>query len=495
MEPSDSRLSEITFQLMVDSSPGSIVLVSQEGLIAYVNRQCETLFGYTNQELIGKPVEYMIPDRFRHGHVGMRQFFAKAPTLRRMGVGRELFALRKDGTEFPIEIGLNPLVLVDGVWTLATIIDISERKQAERRFRQAVDSAPNAIVLVNQQGVLTMVNRQATSLFGYAESEMVGQAVEMLLPDRVRPGHPALRDSFFANPQTRYMGVGRDLLARRKDGTEIPVEIGLNPIQTEHGIVALASIIDISERRRQEELRSKKEAAEAAYKAKGELLAVASHDLKNPLAAIAGLAEIMLEMKKGDPAASEQDVEFLQSIFDASRHMSEVVQGILETEGLEQQKLEFDDKSVDLGAICEELIRFSEPVARRKNIRVDSSIQPDVAIRGNARRLREAFENYISNAIKYSPPGKTVTVTLATTDDGSEIEFGVRDHGPGLTEDDKAKLFGKFKRLSARPTAGESSTGLGLSIVKAIVELHKGFVGCSSRVGEGAYFWIRLPVG
>ncbi|THF60523.1 sensor histidine kinase [Pseudothauera rhizosphaerae] len=493
MDLAQNKLTEITFQLIVDSAPGSIVLVNGEGLIAYVNRQCENLFGYSAQELIGKPVEELIPERFRQGHGALRTAYARAPTLRSMGIGRELFALRKDGTEFPVEIGLNPLVLVDGIWILATIIDITERKQAEARFRKVVESAPSAMILVNQNGLITLVNQQAVTLFGYAESEILGQPVEILLPDELRGHHGALRDSFFANPQTRYMGSGRDLLARRKDGTVFPVEVGLNPIQTEGGVVALASVVDITARRVQEELRAKKEAAEAAYKAKGELLAIASHDLKNPLAAIAGLAEILLEMKKGEPTASQQDLEFLQNIYDASNHMSEVVKGILESEGIEQLGLAFDEKGVDLSALGTELVRYSQSMAKRKRIRLVGDIQPDIVVRGDATRLREALDNYVSNAIKYSPPDKTVEVTLATVADGAQVEFGVRDQGPGLSDDDKAKLFGKFRKLSAKPTGGESSTGLGLSIVKTIIELHQGTVGCDSRLGEGAYFWARLP--
>lgn len=493
MDPRSNKLTEITFQLIVDSAPGSIVLANGEGLIAYVNRQCENLFGYSAQELIGKPIEHLIPERFRQKHVDLRRAYTQVPTLRRMGIGRELFALRKDGTEFPAEIGLNPLVLVDGIWILATIIDLTERKQAEARFRQVVDSAPNAMILVNRQGLITLVNQQAIALFGYADTEMLGQPVEMLLPDEARGHHGALRDSFFANPQARYMGAGRDLSARRKDGTAFPVEVGLNPIQTEDGIVALASIIDITARRMQEDLRTKKEAAEAAYKAKGELLAIASHDLKNPLVAIASLAEIMLEMKKGETAVSQQDVEFLQSIHDASKHMSEVIKGILESEGIEQQAMTFDEGGVDLSALCAELIRISETVAKRKDIRLVGDIQPGITVPGNATRLHEAFDNYVSNAIKYSPPGKTVTIMLAATADGKQVEFGVRDQGPGLSDEDKTKLFGKFKKLSAKPTGGEPSTGLGLSIVKAIIELHHGTVGCDSRLGEGAYFWARLP--
>ena len=262
MELNQKKLTEITFHLIVDSAPNAVLLVNQEGKIAYVNKQCESLFGYSSSEMIGMPVEMLIPEPFRKGHVPLRRKYMHASVMRRMGEGRELYGLRKDGTICPLEIGLNPLVLVDGTWVLATIIDISERKRAEDRFRKIVNSAPNAMILVNQAGFITLVNQQALIMFGYSEADMVGKKMEMLLPERYRGHHGALRDGFFANPQTRNMGVGRDLFARRKDGSEIPVEIGLNPVQTEEGIVAVASIIDITARREQEELRVKKDAAE-----------------------------------------------------------------------------------------------------------------------------------------------------------------------------------------------------------------------------------------
>lgn len=492
MSVPSSKLTDITFHLIVESAPNAVLLVNMEGKIAYANRQSEVLFGYATEELISMSVDALVPARFRGHHAALRNGYLHAPTMRSMGAGRDLFGLRKDGSEFPIEIGLNPLVLVDGVWVLATIIDITERKLAEDRFRQVVHSAPNAIVLVNRQKKIELINQQVTTLFGYEEAELIGQEVTTLIPERWRHGHAALMEGFFANPQTRFMGVGRDLTGRRKDGSEIPVEIGLNPMQTDTGLMVLVSLVDITQRREQEELRSKKEAAEAAYKAKGELLAVATHDLKNPLSAIAGLSEIMLDMKKAEPATSAQDIEFLQSIHEASRHMSEVVKGILANEGLEQQGLKLSPDPVDISALCKDLVFFNEPTAKLKDIRLDAEIETGISLHTDKTRLREAFDNYLSNAIKFSPAGSTVTVTLKTIDEGHHIEFGVRDQGPGLTEDDKAKVFGKFRKLSAKPTGNESSTGLGLSIVKAIIEMLGGSVGVDSTHGEGAYFWARL---
>ena len=487
----ENRLTDITFHLMVESAPAAVLLVNQENRIAYINRRGEAMFGYGAPELIGHAVDVLIPERFRDRYDAFRSSFAQSPGILHAGPERGLMAQRKDGGEFPVELGLSPLVLVDGTWLLVSITDITVRLEAEGRFRAVVQSAPNAMILVGKDGVIKLVNRQATILFGYTESELLGQRVDMLVPDPVRPRHPDLRNSFFANPQSRSMGVGRDLTGRRKDGSMIPVEIGLNPMHTEEGIMVLASIIDITERKAQQELKARKDAAEAAYRAKGELLAIASHDLKNPLASISGLAQIMLDLKKEEPGASQQDIEFLQSIHEAAQHMSEVVKGILSTEGLEQSGISIAKETVDVSALVRDLVKFNEPAAEKKGIHVATQITDGVALHADKTRLREAFDNYVSNAVKYSPPDTTVTISLIPR--AGQVEFGVRDQGPGLTDDDKRKMFGKFKRLSAKPTGGELSTGLGLSIVKQIVELHGGTVGCDSEPGHGAYFWARLP--
>src|ERR1043165_4964841 len=208
MKAEQKKQTELTFQLIVESSPNAIVLVNKEGKIAYVNNQTEKLFGYTRSELIGKLVELLIPARYGEKHPAFRNMFFTSPTVRSMGAGRELFALRKDNSEFPIEIGLNPVVTVDGTLVLASIIDITERKKAEERFRLVVESAPNAMLLVNDEGKITLVNSEAERLFAYDRSELIGQGVEFLIPARFRPRHPEYRKLFFTKPQTRAMGMG-----------------------------------------------------------------------------------------------------------------------------------------------------------------------------------------------------------------------------------------------------------------------------------------------
>lgn len=247
-----SRESVKRFRLVIESVPNAIILVGQDGRIALINAQAEKLFGYTREELIGQSVEILVPERFRDNHPDYRSSFFINPRVRPMGAGRDLFGLRKDGREFPVEIGLNPIHSDEESMVLTSIIDVTERKHAEERFRRVVESAPNAIILVDQDGRISLVNAQTEKLFGYSREELLGSSVDMLVPERFRSEHPNYRASFFANPTVRPMGAGRDLFGLRKDGREFPVEIGLNPIQSEEGMLVLTSIIDITERKQAE---------------------------------------------------------------------------------------------------------------------------------------------------------------------------------------------------------------------------------------------------
>lgn len=250
---SERKRAEARFRQVVEAAPSAIVLMRADGRIALVNAQTERLFGYRREELVGQPVEILVPERFRGRHPGYRTDFFAAPSARPMGAGRELFALRKDGQEFPAEIGLNPVETEEGPMVLASIIDVGERKRAEERFRQVFEAAPNAIVLTGRDGRIALVNLQTEKLFGYRREELLGEAVEILLPERFRARHPALRAGFFAHPEARPMGVGRELFALHRDGHEFPVEIGLSPVETAEGTAVLASIVDITERKRAEE--------------------------------------------------------------------------------------------------------------------------------------------------------------------------------------------------------------------------------------------------
>ena len=230
LQQSEARLRQV-----VESAPNAMVMINASGEIEMVNAQAERTFGYERKELLGKSIDMLVPERFRQRHPGLRASFFNNPASRPMGAGRDLYGLKKDGTEFPIEIGLNPIETEQGTMVLSAIVDISSRKRLEERFRQVVESAPNAMVMIGTHGMIEMVNAQAERVFGYERKEMLGQPIEMLVPERFRANHPNLRGSFFTKPLSRPMGAGRDLYGLKKDGSEFPIEIGLNPIETDEG--------------------------------------------------------------------------------------------------------------------------------------------------------------------------------------------------------------------------------------------------------------------
>ena len=246
--------SEKIFRQAVESAPNAIVIVDPRGAILIVNAQTEKLFGYSRQELLGQQVEILLPEEFRSKHFAHRSDFLDHPQAGAMGAGRELYGLRKDGSRFPVEIGLNPIPLDGGICVIASIVDITERKRAEQLFRLAVEAAPNAMVMVNQEGSIILVNAQTEKLFGYTREELAGQKVEILIPPEFRERHPGLRGDFLAQPRVRAMGAGRELYGLRKDGARFPIEIGLNPIRVDNGFWTLSSIVDITAGKEAEEM-------------------------------------------------------------------------------------------------------------------------------------------------------------------------------------------------------------------------------------------------
>jgi PAS domain S-box-containing protein len=244
------------FQSLVEAAPDAIVIVDAQGLIRLANRQVTAIFGYEPAELVGKPVEVLMPARVHRSHLLHRERFATAPHHRPMGAGFELVALHKDGREFPVDISLSTLETSSGMLVSAAIRDITERKAAEDRnriYQSLLESAAEAIIVVAANGAIRLVNRQVEAMFGYAREELIGQPVEILLPDRVKAIHSKHRAGYLAAPATRPMGAGLELFARRKDGTEFPVDISLAAIETEEGLLVSAIARDVTDLRRAEE--------------------------------------------------------------------------------------------------------------------------------------------------------------------------------------------------------------------------------------------------
>lgn len=276
-----------------NSAPVGMLVVDSRGAIVDLNRQLEALSRYSREELIGQPVELLV-DGLAEVHQAHRERFVARPETRPMGVGRDLFARRRDGVRVPVEVGLTPLQTPTGLFVLASIVDLTERRRAEEQFRLAIEAAPNGMMLVDEMGKIVLINAQIEQLFGYTRAELVGMSVDALLPDRLREGHDAKRGAFFAAPLARPMGAGRELFARARGGREFPIEIGLSPLRTASGVLVLAAIVDITERL------AAREQLRASLQEKETLLAELEHRAKNNLQLIASLLDLAVATPSPD---------------------------------------------------------------------------------------------------------------------------------------------------------------------------------------------------
>lgn len=489
----ESRLIEARYRDLLESMPDAILIVNETGRMVLVNARAEAVFGYTRDELIGQFIEILLPARYHAAHVGHRFGYFTQPRVREMGAGLDLYGLRKSGEEFPVEISLSPLRAEESTLVMSAIRDTTDRKKAEQKFRGLLESAPDAMVIVDGAGRIVLVNTQAEKLFGYSRKELLGQLVDMLVPDRFRQRHPEHRAKYFSDPRVRPMGAELELNGRRSDGTEFPVEISLSPLETEGGTLVSSSIRDITDRKRFEHtLREKNVELERASEAKDRFLATMSHELRTPLNAVIGFTGTLLMQLPG-PLTAAQDKQ-LRTVQGSAKHLLSLINDLLDLAKIESGKVHLDLEPVHVQSVIGEVCTGLQPAAESKGVALTVQMPAtQVMARADRRSLSQILINLTNNAIKFTEQGE-VRIELCHERQGDAVvtAISIVDTGIGIREEDRAGLFEAFSRSGNGLRRTTESTGLGLHLSQKLAELLGGEISFESKYGAGSRFTLTL---
>ena len=487
------------YEQLIDGVPDAIVVADSAGLIMLVNRQAESMFGYTRDELIGQPIELLVPARLRARHIGHRAQFAAAPSVRAMGSGLLLMAQRRDGSEVPVEISLGPIETSSGRLTAAAIRDVSERRELETErqritwfLKSALESIGDAFTLVDAADRIVLVNSAARTLFDaglrgppdtWTFGAVIDGSIASGLIDSGDEGPEAVRKRWL---EYHRAPVGAIELKTRGGQT-----LRLAERKTAEGgaIMLVADVTD--EVSRTDELRRAREQADAANAAKSEFLASMSHELRTPLNAVLGFAQLLQRDRK--TPLTERQQERLAHVMSGGEHLLKLIDDVLDLARIEARRVMISPEPVSVHEVLSEVRSSLEPLAARAGLTLTVAVAPPgvLAVRADRTRLAQILMNFGSNAIKYGREHGNAIFRVEPRHETMRI--AVVDDGIGIPESHRAKIFEPFQR-AGQETGSIEGTGIGLTISKRLAELMNGSVGFESVEGRGSTFWVDVPV-
>ncbi len=483
---------EKAFKSLFEHATISILVTDETGAINLVNPNAEKLFGYTKEELSGKPIEILIPEQLKDIHRQYRQQYFKAPKARPMGLGKDLFARDKNGRTFPVEISLGYYKLGTKKMAVAFITDVSERKKAEEVLRSSeettrliMNSALDAIVCIDTNGCITVWNPQAEKIFGWSEHEVKGRRLsETIIPEQYRSLHEAGLKRYLTTRHQTVINKLIEITALNRHGKEFPVELTIIPMRQKENDFFCAFIRDITERREAEARQH--EYAENLKQKNTELeqfAYVASHDLQEPLRTVSGFVELL--KRHYSDQADESVTKYINYITDASDRMRRLVQDLLDYSRLGRQRIL---EPIDCNLVVEEVL--TDLTMSIEECQAVINIDRLPVISGYATEMKQLFQNLLSNSLKFRKSGEPPVISISVIPKEEHWQFNVTDNGIGIEEKYWERIFIIFQRLHTKTEY--EGTGIGLAHCKKITELHNGKIWVDSMADKGSIFYFTI---
>ena len=483
---------------IVDHVVDGIITIDQRGIIESFNRAAERLFGYSASEVIGKNVKLLMPELYRTGHDGYIGNYISTGQAKIIGIGREVSGQRKDGSTFPMDLAVSEFRLGERRFFTGIVRDITERKLAddvlrasEARKTSILKTSLDAILTIDSEGKVLEMNPAAESMFGYAADELLGQNLKMLMPEPYQSEHDGYIANYLRTGQAKIIGIGREVVGRRKDGSTFPMELAVVTYELDKRQFFTGFVRDISREKENEkrvydlltELRE-------ADRKKDEFLATLAHELRNPLAPLRNMLEVM---KRAD-GSRDLPRQARETMERQLGHLVRLVDDLLDMSRITRNRLELRKERVELASVIDAAVEICRPLVEGATHKITVTLPPEpIYLDADPVRLSQVFSNLLDNACKYTEPGGRVTVIAERR--GSDVVVKVTDNGIGIPPDMLGSVFDMFTQVDRSLERSQDGLGIGLTLVKRLVEMHSGTVAAFSEgPSRGSEFVVRLPV-
>jgi len=381
-------------------------------------------------------------------------------------------------------------------------------RESEEKFRTLFESAPLGIMIVDLESHIIQVNDKIEEFFGYKRNDLIGEKVEILVPERFRIAHVEHMRNYYKNPSRRPMGEGLDIYGRRKDGSELPLAIALSHINVKDvmfNIVFIDDITEVKEREKEKEqflkiiqsniveLNIANKELKKASRMKDEFLANMSHELRTPLNAILGMSETLLEETYGTLNSNQE--KSVKTIEESGKHLLSLINDILDLSKIEAGKFEIQFSPVTVFPVCKACLTMIKQQAHKKHLQIITNFDSEViTINTDERRLKQILVNLLNNAVKFTEEGRKIGINVLCDRKNNMVNFTIWDEGIGIAEKDMDRLFKSFTQIDSRLSRRYEGTGLGLALVARLTELLGGMISVESNSGKGSRFTVKLPI-